>query len=159
MLVLTDKECDELEKIIDGYVVGLNSLNKHSVEYDNLKELLDNKLCGLDFLEERKICRSEINLGNVIIKDDMLTCIFDNVLHKFRMVNRKAANGEYAYILKATECVPFDNKYIGRCFRVGRQPTEIELEWVNNHVCIIENDSDYSWCLYDDQYVVLEELK
>lgn len=151
MLVLTDKECDELEKIIDGYAVGLNSLNKHLVEYDNLKKLLDNKLCGLEVLDERKICISEINLGNVIIDNDILTCIYDSALHKFRMVNRKATSGEYAYILKAREVYPFHNKYIGRCFRTIGEP---------NAEYVYVNDSyDERWLLYDEQYVVLEEIK
>ncbi len=151
MLVLTDKECDELEKIIDGYAVGLNSLNKNSVEYDNLKELLDNKLCGLGFLDERKICHSEINLGNVIIDNDILTCIYDNTVHNFRMVSRKANDGEYAYILSALDIDSFHKKYIGRCFKVIGQPNM-------GYVCIEDSTSE-RWLLSDDQYVVLEEIK
>lgn len=153
MLVLTDKEFSEIEKIIDGYVIGLNSLDKQTVEYDNLKHLLDDKICGLNIFQENQLRKAEFNLGNVIIEEDILTCIYENTLHKFRMVKRKANSGEYAYMLNATDEDPFNKRYIGRCFKVGSHLTEEKQEFIEEGVVIDE------CILYDSQYVVLEEMK
>jgi hypothetical protein len=158
MLTLTEKEFNEIKNILDSYVVKLDKLNKLSEDYKNLKYQLDNTFCGLGILAEHDMLHAELNIGNVIIKDDILTCIYDNELHKFNMLKRKANNGEYAYITKATDCNPFNTKYIGRCFMVHKQPTERNLENVANYVEVDLEGLYTGWCLYDDQYVVLEEL-
>lgn len=150
MITLTEKELNKLIRIRDGYVI---ELDKSPDEYCPLKSWLDNDFCSLDVFEESKIINSELYIGNTFIEGDILTCIYDNTLHKFRMINRKANNGEYAYILNATDEDTFNRKYIGRCFKVDRHP-KLNIDYV-----IVESrDSMNGWCLYDDQYVVLEEI-
>lgn len=158
MITLTNNEFDEISNILDGYVIELNDLEVSSEEYRKLKYELDNQFCGLHIFGEKQIIHAELNLGNVIINDDILTCIYDNAIHKFKMLKRKAKNGEYAYIVSATDCEPFNKKYIGRCFKVHKQPTKEDLEWIVEHVSVNLEDLDVGWCLYDDQYVVLEEI-
>lgn len=151
MITLNEKEVNALECIRVGYVNELDKLVKKSKEYHNLKIGLDYRFCGLDLFEESKIVKSELYIGNTLIEGDILTCIYDNALHKFRMVKRKANNGEYAYILNATDEDAFNRKYIGRCFKVCGQP-------IPDVDCVMVKSTDSGWCLYDDQYVVLEEI-
>ena len=158
MLTLTNKEFEKISNILDGYVMELNELDISSEEYKNLKEKLDNQFCGLRIFGEKQILHAELDLGNVMINADILTCIFGNAIHKFKMVKRKAMNGEYAYIVSATDCEPFNTKCIGRCFKVHKQPTKEDLGWIVDHVSVNLEDLDAGWCLYDDQYVVLEEI-
>jgi hypothetical protein len=75
------------------------------------------------------------------------------------MVKRKAKINEYAYIIISSEMVPFSNKYIGRCFKIDKTPSSEELEFVTDHVVVYEEGLKTGWCLFDNQYVVLEEIK
>jgi hypothetical protein len=158
MIRISEEEFNELNEVLNGYCDRLNELEITSSEYSELKWELDNRFCGLKLWQEEEMIHSELDIGNTIIEDDTLTCIYNNKLHKFKMSKRKANNGEYAYIVNATESTPFSTKYIGRCFKVGSQPTKEMLEWVHDYVSINIEGLDYGWCLYDDQYVVLEEI-
>lgn len=158
MIKLTDEEYEEINDILNGYVIELGEINKNTEEYSNLKRKLDNKFCGLNILQEQQILWAELDIGNVMIEDDLLTYIYNNSLHRYKMLKRKAKNGEFVYIINATDCTPFNKKYIGRCFQVHKQPTKEELEWVCDHVVVNIEGLDVGWCLYDDQYVVLEEI-
>jgi hypothetical protein len=158
MITLTEKEFNQLNNIVDGYSNRLYELESGTEEYNDLKLQLDNEFCELRIFGEKQIIHAELNLGNVMIKDDILTCIYDNEIHRFNMVNRKASNNEYAYIIQADDCDPFHTKYIGRCFKVSKQPSKEALEWCVEHVCINEEGLDVGWNLYDSQYVVLEEI-
>lgn len=158
MLRITEEDYNDLLDIIDGYVQKLEELPMCSEEYRVLKYELDNKLCGINMLQEHDIIHGELDIGNVIIEDDVLTCIHDNAIHKYKMTHRKANNGELAYITNATDLYPFNTRYIGRCFKVDKQPTKNEFSRVKNFVEINLEGLDVGWCLYDDQYVVLEEI-
>ena len=159
MLRITEKDYNEILDILDGYVQKLDELPIGSEEYKDLKYELDNKFYGINMLQEHDIVHGELEIGNVIIKDDIITCIHDNAIHKYKMLHRKAKNGELAYIVNATDNCPFNTRYIGRCFRVDKQPTADELKWVKDFVSINLEGLDVGWCLYDDQYVVLEEIR
>lgn len=159
MLRITEEDYNVLMDILDGYVQKLDELPIDSEAYKDLKYELDNKFCGINMLQEHDIVHGELEIGNVIIEDDVLTCIHDNAIHKYKMLHRKANNGELAYITNATDGCPFNKRYIGRCFRVDAQPTKEELEWVKDFVGINLEGLDTGWCLYDSQYVVLEEIK
>lgn len=159
MLRITEEDYNELMDILDGYVQKLDELPLVSDEYKDLKRELDNKFCGINMLQEHQIVHGELEIGNVIIHNDVLTCIYDNAIHKYKMLHRKANNGELVYIINASDTCPFNKRYIGRCFRVDSQPTEEELEWIQDFVSIHIDGLDVGWCLYDDQYVVLEEIK
>lgn len=158
MVKINIDELNEIEAILDGYTDELNKLDTSSEGYRRLKEQLDDRFCGLNLFAESPIIHAELDIGNVIIEDDILTCIYDSKLHKFKMVKRKASNGEYAYITNATDQCPFNTKYLGRCFKVDKQPTDEMLEFVVDCVIVNVNDSEYGWLLYDVQYVVLEEM-
>lgn len=158
MLKITDEEFAVITDILDGYCIRLDEFDKSSDDYEWLKYELDNKFCGLEILREKDMLHAELNIGNVMIENNILTCIYDNNIHKFNMVKRKAKNGEYAYIVEATDCTPFNKKYIGRCFTVHSQPTKEELEWMSDHVGVHLEGLYTGWCLYDCQYVVLEEI-
>ena len=158
MLTLSEMEFNELSGIMDGYSNRLYDYDTNSDEYSNYKYELDNRFCGLNLWQEKSILHAELNLGNVIIDDNILTCIFDNKLHRFNMLNRKANNGEYAYITNSSNRCPFNPKYIGRCFMVHKQATDYELGLVKDFVIVNEEGSEYGWNLYDSQYVVLEEI-
>lgn len=159
MLRITEDDYNELMDILDGYVQKLSELSFGSKEYMDLKWELDNKFCGINMLQEHQIIHAELEIGNVFINNDILTCIYDNAIHKYKMLHRKANNGELVYITNATDTCPFSKRYIGRCFKVDSQPTEEELEWVKDFVSIHIEGLDVGWCLYDDQYVVLEEIE
>lgn len=158
MLRITEEDYNELTDILDGYVNKMDELSINSKEYEKLKYELDNKFCGLNLLQEHQIVHRELNIGNVIIDKNILICIYNNSLHRYRMMHRKANNGELVYIVNATDYCPFNKRYIGRCFYVDAQPTKEELEWVKDFVGINIEGLDTGWCLYDDQYVVLEEI-
>ena len=81
MLRITEKDYNELMDIMDGYVEKLNELSFDSEEYRNLKWELDNKFCGINITTEHQIIHAELEIGNVIIKDDVLTCIYNNSIH------------------------------------------------------------------------------
>lgn len=159
MLRITEEDYNVLMGILDGYVQKLDELPIGSEEYKDLKYELDNKFCGINMLQEHDIVHGELEIGNVIIEGDILTCIHDNAIHKYKMLHRKANNGELVYITNATDFCPFNKRYIGRCFCVDAQPTKEELEWVKDFVGINLEGLDTGWCLYDDQYVVLEDIK
>ena len=159
MIFLNEEELNNLRYLLNGYTDDLDNLDKNTNEYDLLKYELDCKFCSLDIWQESSFTHAELHLGNVIIDNNMLICIYDNKLRRYKMVKRKAYNNEYVYITNSNDHYPFNTKYIGRCFKIDRQPTEDILEYVNNHVCINEDGLDTGWCLYDDQYVVLEEIE
>lgn len=158
MITLTNEQYNQLEDILYGYTNELDELDPSSDEYSNLKYELDCKFCGFGLWQEKQMLHAELVLGNVMIENNVLTCIYNNKLHKFNMAKRKAKNGEYAYITNSSDTLPFNNKYIGRCFKVHAQPTKEELEWVKDFVGVNIEGLDTGWCLYDDQYVVLEEI-
>lgn len=158
MLRITEEDYNELMDIMDGYVQKLDELPFGSEEYKDLKWELDNKFCGINMIQEHQIVHGELEIGNVIVEDDMLICIHDNAIHRYKMLHRKADNGELVYIIDATDTCPFNKRYIGRCFRVDSQPTEDVLKWVHDFVGINIEGLEVGWCLYDDQYVVLEEI-
>lgn len=159
MLRITENDYNELVEIMDGYVEKLNGLSSESKEYKDLKWELDNKFCGINMLMEHQIIHAEFDIGNVAIKDDVLTCIYDNSIHQYKMLHRKANNEELVYITSADDHCPFNKRYIGRCFKVSQQPDREMLKWVADYVGINIKGLDTGWCLYDDQYVVLEEVK
>lgn len=159
MLRITEEDYNELMDIMDGYVQKLEELPFGSEEYKNLKWELDDKFCGINMTTEHHIIHAELEIGNVIIKDNVLTCIYDNSIHRYKMLHRKANNGELVYITNATDTCPFNKRYVGRCFRVDKQPDAEMLEWVHDYVGINIEGLDVGWCLYDDQYVVLEEIE
>lgn len=158
MLRITEEDYNELMDIIDGYVQKLNELPFGSEEYKDLKWELDDKFCGINMIQEHQIIHGELEIGNVIVEDDVLTCIHDNAIHRYKMLHRKANNGELVYITDASDTCPFNKRYIGRCFKVDKQPSKDELQWVHDFVGINIEGLDVGWCLYDDQYVVLEEI-
>lgn len=157
MLQITEEDYKELINIFESYE-KLNELALESEKYIERKTALDNRFYGMNLHQEHDIIHAELEIGNVIIENDILTCIHDNALHRYKMVHRKASNGELVYITNATDFVPFNKRYIGRCFRVDTQPTKDELEWIKDFVGINLDGLDTGWCLYDDQYVVLEEI-
>lgn len=158
MLRITEDDYKTLVHIIDGYTDKLNNLSIGSEEYNYLKHELDNQLCSLNLLTEYQIIHAELDIGNVIINNDVLTCIYDNKLHKYKMVHRKANIGDIVYINNATDTCPFNKRYIGRCFKVSNLPDSQLAHWVKDCVCVNIKDLDSGWLLYDDQYVVLEEI-
>lgn len=158
MLRITEEDYSELMDILNGYVYELEEIPFGSNEYKDLKRELDNKFCSINMTTEHQIIHDELDIGNVIIKDNILTCIYDNCIHKYKMSHRKANNGELVYIVNATDTCPFNKRYIGRCFKVYRQPDVEMLKWVHDFVGINIKGLDTGWCLYDDQYVVLEEI-
>ena len=99
MLRITEKDYNELMDIMDGYVQKLEELPFGSEEYKNLKWELDDKFCGINMTTEHHIIHAELEIGNVIIKDNVLTCIYDNSIHRYKMLHRKANNGELVYII------------------------------------------------------------
>ncbi len=152
-MYISENTYSQIEKIID---------DAHNVSYDE-KDFkskyfqLANKLCGLDILQQHQISFNELELGNVIIENDILTCIYEGKICKYKMEKRHAENGELVYILNATKSTPFHSGYIGKCYRVTKQITEEEKEWIHDSVVIGYDDREETpgWCLYDDQYVVL----
>jgi hypothetical protein len=158
MLEINIDELNEIEEILEGYTNKLNKLTPSSEDYRKLKEHLDNKFCGLNLFSESQVTLAELDLGNVIIEDDILTCIYDNRIHKFKMVKRKACNGEQVYIVNATEQDAFNTKYRNRCFKIHGQPTKYSSN-SKPHVLVKWEGEEYGWCLYDHQYVVLEEIQ
>lgn len=159
MLKITEEDYHELMNILNGYVEKLEELPFGSEEYKDFKRKLDNRFCSINMTTEHQIIHSELNIGNVIIEDEILTCIYNEAIHKYKMLHRKAMNGELVYIIAATDSCPFNKRYIGRCFRVDKQPDQEMLEWVHDYVGINIEGLDVGWCLDDDQYVVLEEIK
>jgi hypothetical protein len=159
MLFLKEEEINDIKILLDGYTKELDEIDKNSDNYDLFKYELDCKFCGLDIWEDALKSNAELYLGNVIIENNILTCIFNNKLHRYKMVQRKAYNNEYVYITNSNDCLPFNTKYIGRCFKVDSQPTQYSLGDTKNHVRINEEGLDTGWCLYDSQYVVLEEIE
>jgi hypothetical protein len=155
-ITLTKEEFDELSSILDGYCNPETGIEA-SEEYKDKKWELDNKFCGLTIWGEEQIINAELRIGNTYICDNILTCIYNNEIHKYKMISRPAQNRDLAYIISATEYTPFNLKYIGRCFIVDRHVENDE--WVVNHV-VVDLGLGYKcgWCLYDDQYVVLEEI-
>lgn len=113
-----------------------------------------------DTINEIDILCSEVNIGNVIVRPLTLTCIHDNALHRYALVKRRAHAGEKIYITKYTEGSPFNSpKYIGRCFIVAE--TNDDIYQCNMkpfaEIKASNNTHDYSWIIFDDQYMVLEE--
>lgn len=157
-LQITENEYKKLESILDGYVYELSKLDVNSNEYRNLKHQLDNKACGLYLLQEHEIICNEFDIGNTMVENNILTCIYDNKIHKYKMLKRKATKGELVYITSADNTCPFNERYIGRCFYVSSDQSKCES--IKDHVVIYANDLDIGgWCLYNDQYVVLEEIQ
>jgi hypothetical protein len=153
---ITEKDYKELQNVLDGYVSELSKLDVNSNEYRNLKHQLDNKACGLYLLQEHEIICNEFDIGNVMIENNILTCIYDNKIHKYKMLKRKATKGELVYITNAEDTCPFGKRYIGRAFYISSDEDKCKL--AKNHVVIYTNGFNTGWCLYDDQYVVLEEI-
>lgn len=92
MLRITEEDYNELTDILDGYVNKMDELSTNSKEYKKLKYELDNKFCGLNLLQEHQIVHRELDIGNVIIDENILICIYNNSLHRYRMLHRKANN-------------------------------------------------------------------
>lgn len=157
MIKLTNAEYDEIENIANGYF-SLNNMNQISETYTLLKDKLDNSFYRIGLWNENEIIKSELELGNVIINNDILTCIYDNKIHNYKIIKRKGEVGEYAYIINASNNIPFNKKYIGRCFKIGKTPSNEELEYVQDHVVVNLEDGKAGWCLYDDQYIIIKEI-
>lgn len=153
---ISENTYKEIEKIIDE----ICELNPEEKNFKDKYFRLSNAICGLSILQQHQISFNEIELGNVIIDNDILTCILDNKIQKFRMEKRHANRGELVYIVNAIETEPFHPEYIGKCYKVTKQITEEESEWIQNCVVIGYDDKEETpgWCLYDDQYVVLVSL-
>lgn len=64
------------------------------------------------------------------------------------------------YIVETTETTPFHSEYLGKCYRVTKQVTVEESQWIKNCVVIgyDEKEETPGWCLYDSQYVTLVPL-
>lgn len=148
MLKITENDYNELMDIFDGYVYKLDEFKNNSEEYNKLKTQLDNKFCGVNMIFEHEIVYNEFNIGNTIIDDDILTCIYNNSIHKYKMIHRKAKKEELAYITKADKTCPFNERYIGRCFYVSESSNR--CEGIKDHVIIYEEGFNTGWCLYDD---------
>lgn len=150
---LTEQEYNTLIEVLNGYIDydGEVFCDKcFEAKYD-----LDKKVCELDLWRANEYNYSEIKLGNTYIENDVLTCIFDNAIHKFKMVNRKADKGDLAFITGHSLA---GDKYIGHCFRVYERTTNDG--WSKECAVVRINDAEHQgWCLYDGQYIVLEEIK
>jgi hypothetical protein len=144
---LLKSDYEEFEKLLDDFCHGDNS-------EDNLW-CLQNNFCTFSITlgQEFEILEHELNFGNVIIKDDILTCIDKNSqLHSYQIVKRKANAGDIVQIINPQKSTPFNLRHKDRFFRVNKQADKDLQEWVQP--CVIVGN----WCLYDDQYVVLEEI-
>lgn len=150
---ITENTYLEIENLIDEVC----DINPEEKDFKNKYFRLANKLCGIKILQQHQISFNEIELGNVIIENNILTCILDKKIQKFKMEKRHAEIGELAYIVKANGTQPFHKEYIGKCYKVTNQITQEEAEWVQDCVVVGYDDKKETpgWCLYDDQYIVL----
>ena len=130
-------------------------------EKDGCYQYLINKSTersGLNIFRATESNYSEVKIGNTYIENDILTCIYDNKIHKYQIVKRKANKNDLALII--SPCLADgdeEGKYINHVFKIWNR-TNHDEQTVECAVVRI-NDVEYQgWCLYDDQYVVLEEI-
>lgn len=145
MTLITDKHVNRMFSILQRLI--------NEVEGDDaiIQEAVD--LYG-DLYNMNKLSKYEINLGNVIISGDNLTCINDeSKLVHYELLKTKAKKNDIIYIVNSDETLPFGIEAMGRFFRVTDSEDKECLEWVVNHVVI--GDS----LVYDSQYLVLKEIK
>lgn len=153
---LTEKEYNKLMSVLDEYVDYEGDLFCDKCR--EKKYELDEKTCGLDIFRAIENNYSEVKIGNTYIKDNILTCIFDNQIHKYQMVNRKANKNDVALII--APCLADGDergKYINHVFKVWDRTNNDG--WTVECATVRINDIEHQgWCLYDEQYVVLEEI-
>lgn len=116
--------------------------------------IIQNKLATLsiELGQEFEILEHEINLGNVKIEDDILTCIHNNKILNYKLSKKKANLEDIVMIINTSESTPFKNKHKNRFFKVTEEAEKDLLKWVVP--CVIVGN----WCLYGDQYLVLDTL-
>lgn len=154
---LTKSEYDKLTNLISNYLDDDRKLfcNKCS----NKKYQIDNEICGLDIWKANKNNYSEVKIGNTYIQDNVLMCIYDNQIHKYRIVHRKANKGDLVLII--TPCLANGDtkgKYINHVFKVDDRTNN--HGWTEECATVRINDNEQQgWCLFDDQYVVLETIE
>lgn len=99
-------------------------------------------LSGFDDKPERKkeikyfnekILENECDLGNIIIENDILTCIYNNKLHKYKIIKKEAKINDLILITDE------NHKYYNKFF-------------------IIENINDDKLKINNEQYMVLEKI-
>ena len=153
---LTEKEYNELIEILYKYVDYERELFCN--DCSDKKYKLDNKTCGLNIFRATENNYSEIKIGNTYIENDILTCIYDNKIHKYQIVKRKANKNDLALII--SPCLADGNeegKYINHVFKIWDRTNN--NGWTVECAVVRINDVEHQgWCLYDDQYVVLEEI-
>ena len=130
-------------------------------EKDGCYQYLINKSTersGLNIFRATESNYSEVKIGNTYIENDILTCIYDNKIHKYQIVKRKANKNDLALII--SPCLADGNekgKYINHVFKIWDRTNN--NGWTVECAVVRINDVEYQgWCLYDDQYVVLEEI-
>ena len=144
----TENDCASLSSIFEE----LDNIEPTEKDIQSIQGKLATFLIILG--QEFEILEHEVHLGNVSIEDSILNC-FDTIgkLHKYQIVKRKAVKGDIVWITSGLEQTPFKERHIGRFYEVtGNEDAELR-EWIVPYVSV-----GY-WCLYDDQYLVLEEIK
>lgn len=147
---ITEDDYNVLEKIYSD----LSELSSENIR-DYILWDIQNKFCNvlIDLGREFEKLQYEINMGNTIIDNNILTCISEDGKQKrYNLVSRKANIGDVVYIILATNQTPFNNRHIHRFYKVTELADAEILDMVIDHV-VVDN-----WCLYHDQYLVLEEL-
>ena len=154
---LTKPEYEKLINLINQYI----DYNKELFcdKCTEKKYHIDNEICGLHIWDADQNNYSEIKIGNTYIHDNTLTCIFDNQIHKYKIINRPANKGDLALII--APCLADGDtkgKYINHVFKVDDR-TNNEGWTKECSIVRINDNNQQGWCLYDDQYVVLESIE
>ena len=144
--ILTASEYEKLMNCIGQYIDYDNEL--FCDDCRDKKYKLDDEVCGLDLWRADENNYSELKIGNTYIKDNVLTCIFNNAVHKYKIVNRKADKGDLALIIKP--CLADGNtkgKFINHVFKVnGRTNND---GWTEECATVRINNIEYQgWCFY-----------
>ena len=128
----TKEDFYELNQICDELI---EIKYKNNEVYDIIEKLATLTITlGLEF---------EILENEVFIKD----------INKYKLIKRKAKIGDIVQIINPSETTPFNQRHNKRFFKVTEEADEELLKWVVDHVVV------GNWCLYNDQYVVLEPIE
>lgn len=105
-------------------------------------------------IKEVETLKHELHFTNVVIVNNKtLTCIDENnKVRQFKLAKHKAKPGDIVYIIKGSQYRPFTSEYQHKFYEVTEMADKMLLEWVQP--CVVVD----KWCLYDDQYIVLEEI-
>lgn len=127
----TKEDFYELNQICDK----LDEINDKNNELYNIREQLATLTITLG--QEFEILENEIFIQDI---------------SKYNLIQRKAKIGDIIQIINPSETTPFKQRHNKRFFKVTEEADEESLKWVIDHVVA------GNWCLYNDQYVVLEPI-